>query len=242
MRLGTTITDSVGGSVDLLVQVGGGAPTPLATGVPVSAASGTWQVGVTLPQGAVTLTARARDVAFPVPNVAPDAVASFIVDTVAPVTTLSYPPDSARLAASGITLPVPVIGATEPGSAVTLSLARDGEPLDGFPRTITAGPSTGQAPFRYPATGGVALSPGLYVLGVATVDPNGNPGAMATRSFRVTPPPVAGSLDALGEVGAAQDADADVGGIQVVVTGRLPAGTTAAQVPDGMIEIGRAHV
>ena len=235
MRLGTTITDSVGGSVDLLVQVGGGAPTPLATGVPVSAASGTWQVGVTLPQGAVTLTARARDVAFPVPNVAPDAVASFIVDTVAPVTTLSYPPDSARLAASGITLPVPVIGATEPGSAVTLSLARDGEPLDGFPRTITAGPSTGQAPFRYPATGGVALSPGLYVLGVATVDPNGNPGAMATRSFRVTPPPVAGSLDALGEVGAAQDADPDVGGIQVVVTGRLPAGTTAAQVPDGMI-------
>ena len=235
VRLGTTITDSVGGSVDLLVQVGGGAPTPLATGVPVSAASGTWQVGVTLPQGAVTLTARARDVAFPVPNVAPDAVASFIVDTVAPVTTLSYPPDSARLAASGITLPVPVIGATEPGSAVTLSLARDGEPLDGFPRTITAGPSTGQAPFRYPATGGVALSPGLYVLGVATVDPNGNPGAMATRSFRVTPPPVAGSLDALGEVGAAQDADPDVGGIQVVVTGRLPAGTTAAQVPDGMI-------
>ena len=234
VRLASTIADSVGGTIDLVVQVAGGAPVPLASAVPFGL-DGVWSVPVTLPQGALTLTARARDVAYPVPNVTPDAVTSIVVDTVAPVTTLSYPPDNVRLAATGATLPVPVIGATEPGSAVTLSLARDGESLVGFPRTITAGPSIGQAPFRYPATGGVELHPGLYVLGIATVDPNGNPGAMATRSFRVTPPPVGATLDALGEIGAAQDADPDAGGIQVVVTGRLPAGTTAGQVPDGMI-------
>jgi hypothetical protein len=232
--LTATIPDSVGGVVDLVVQVDGGTPTALATGVPFGA-DGVWSVPVTLPQGTLTIIARAKDVAYPVANIADDVIVPLVVDTVAPVTLVSYPPDAARLAAPGGTLGVPILGVTESGSAVTITLTRDGTVVDGFPSTVTAAVANGQAAYRFPADGSTPLEPGLYRLTVETIDTHANPGASVTRTFRITPPPVAATLDPLGEFGASLDADVDLAGIQVVVRGSLPEGTTADRVPDGMI-------
>ncbi|NBT04643.1 MAG: hypothetical protein EBS94_14720, partial [Proteobacteria bacterium] len=219
-----------------------GTPTTLASAIPFGS-DGTWIVPVTLPQGNVTLTVKAEDVAFPVANVAPDLPVSFLVDTIAPVTTVSYPLDKARIPAIGGTVPVPVIGVTEPGSTLVVTLTRAGDAAPVID-AVSVPVATSTFAFRYPATGvstGTVLVPGTYTLVVRTTDAAGNPGTDVTRTFKVTPPPVAASLLNPGDttypgyVGKAHDAEPDLYGIQVALRGQLPAGTLAEAVPDGLM-------
>ncbi|NDB19631.1 MAG: carboxypeptidase regulatory-like domain-containing protein, partial [Proteobacteria bacterium] len=237
-----TVPNSVGGTVTLVAQVDGGTPTTLASAIPFGS-DGTWIVPVTLPQGNVTLTVKAEDVAFPVANVAPDLPVSFLVDTIAPVTTVSYPLDKARIPAIGGTVPVPVIGVTEPGSTLVVTLTRAGDAAPVID-AVSVPVATSTFAFRYPATGvstGTVLVPGTYTLVVRTTDAAGNPGTDVTRTFKVTPPPVAASLLNPGDttypgyVGKAHDAEPDLYGIQVALRGQLPAGTLAEAVPDGLM-------
>ncbi|NBT96006.1 MAG: hypothetical protein EBT47_13645, partial [Chloroflexi bacterium] len=197
----------------------------------------------TLPQGNVTLTVKAEDVAFPVANVAPDLPVSFVVDTITPVTTVSYPLDKARIPAIGGTVPVPVTGVTEPGSTLVVTLTRAGDAAPVID-AVSVPIATSTFAFRYPAIGvstGTNLVPGTYTLAVRTTDAAGNPGTDVTRTFKVTPPPVAASLLNPGDttypgfVGKAHDAEPDLYGIQVVLRGQLPTGTLAEAVPDGLL-------
>ena len=237
-----TVPNSVGGTVTLVAQVDGGTPTTLASAIPFGA-DGTWIVPVTLPQGNVTLTVKAEDVAFPVANVAPDLPVSFVVDTITPVTTVSYPLDKTRIAAPEGSISIPVIGVTEPGSTLVITLTRTGADtpiLD----AVSVPVATSTFAFRYPAAAvatGTFLVPGTYTLVVRTTDAAGNPGTDVTQTFKVTPPPVAASLLNPGDttypgfVGKAHDAEPDLYGIQVVLRGQLPAGTLAEAVPDGLL-------
>ncbi len=236
-----TVPNSVGGMVTLVAQVDGGTPTTLASAI-LYGSDGKWSVPVAMPQGNVTLTVKAEDVAFPVANVAPDLPIRFVVDTVTPVTNVSYPLDKTRIAAPEGSISIPVIGVTEPGSTLVLTLTRAGAAPVINAASVPVATST--FAFRYPAAAvsdGTNLIPGTYTLVVSTTDAAGNPGALATRTFKVTPPPVKASLLNPGDttypgyVGKAQDAEPDLYGIQVVLRGQLPAGTLPEAVPDGLI-------
>jgi hypothetical protein len=99
-------------------------------------------------------------------------------------------------------------------------------------------PATSTFGFRFPATGGTNLGPGTYQLTARATDAAGNPGHVATSTFQITPPPPAAVLEVPGtngKVGQGDDADPDTDGVQIVLRGHLPDGTTAGQVPDGLV-------
>ena len=250
--LQTTLTgavpDAVGGTVTVTAQVAGGNPVNLVTAKPYgpngSGADLAWTTlgtdpagWVTVPNGReVTISVTATDRAVPVPNVA-TVGATARVDTVPPTVALTYPANASRLSAPTGTLDVPVIGASEPNSTIDLQLRRiDTDPSSTIFEQVL--PATSTFSFRYPATGGTALDPGTYRLTARATDDAANPGPVATSTFQVTPPPPAAILElpgANGKVGKPDDADTDTDGVQIVLSGRLPVGTTAGQIPEGLV-------
>ena len=242
----TTLTgivpDSVGGTVTVTVQVPGGSPVNLVTAKPYGRNDPAWTTlspgFVTIPDGSeVTIGVTATDRAIPVPNVASVSATAHTVDTVPPVVTLTNPKDATRLSAPSGTLDVPVTGGSEPFSTVDLRLRRiDTDPTQSIFEEIL--PATSTFGFRFPATGGTNLGPGTYQLTARATDAAGNPGRVATSTFQITPPPPAAILElpgTNGKVGKGDDADPDTDGVQIVLRGHLPDGTTAGQVPDGLV-------
>ncbi|MFZ4385880.1 MAG: beta strand repeat-containing protein, partial [Chloroflexota bacterium] len=238
------VPDSVGGTVTVTVQVPGGNPVNLVTANPygrtVNGTDPAWITPgqVTIPNGReVTIGATATDRAIPVPNVASVSATAHVVDTVPPVVTLTNPKDASRLSAPSGTLDVPVTGGSEPFSTVDLRLRRiDTDPTQSIFEEIL--PATSTFGFRFPATGGTNLGPGTYQLTARATDAAGNPGQVATSTFQITPPPPAAVLEVPGtngKVGQGDDADPDTDGVQIVLRGHLPDGTTAGQVPDGLV-------
>ena len=242
----TTLTgivpDSVGGTVTVTVQVPGGSQVNLVTAKPYGRNDPAWTTlspgFVTIPDGSeVTIGVTATDRAIPVPNVASVSATAHVVDTVPPVVTLTNPKDATRLSAPSGTLDVPVTGGSEPFSTVDLRLRRiDTDPTQSIFEEIL--PATSTFGFRFPATGGTNLGPGTYQLTARATDAAGNPGRVATSTFQITPPPPTAILEvpgANGKVGKGDDADPDTDGVQIVLRGHLPDGTTAGQVPDGLV-------
>ena len=242
----TTLTgivpDSVGGTVTVTVQVPGGSQVNLVTAKPYGRNDPAWTTlspgFVTIPDGSeVTIGVTATDRAIPVPNVASVSATAHTVDTVPPVVTLTNPKDATRLSAPSGTLDVPVTGGSEPFSTVDLRLRRiDTDPTQSIFEEIL--PATSTFGFRFPATGGTNLGPGTYQLTARATDAAGNPGRVATSTFQITPPPPTAILEvpgANGKVGKGDDADPDTDGVQIVLRGHLPDGTTAGQVPDGLV-------
>ncbi|MBU6288965.1 MAG: hypothetical protein KGS10_12475 [Chloroflexi bacterium] len=254
VRFSGTVADAVPGTVTVSQVLAAGSTIvaiarhengDATTPTPWTTVEGTVADGP-LPAHAVSLAVEARDDAIPVANITRITFGAQ-VDTVAPRVTLAYPVDASRLAAASGTIDVPIIGVTSEGaSTIAVAVTRNGAPFQIGGQDVATVVAGSDGAFRLPATGGTPLTPGLYVAGVRATDPLGNPGAAATATFRVTPPPPAAVLDRPGTpahpglIGPATDEDTSAEGVQLSLTGHL-ATTSAEEVPEGLVAILRRN-